>query len=243
MTAVPLLYQPLAGLMAPFAPALVVRKYCVVRFAVKVALDAGAITVWDAAPLSDQLWNRYCVPAAPACGEETAIVWLDPGVHWSEQGEVQADPSALSANPAGAVDRVTATAGAAEIFGLDAPIVAVVDAVSVAVELSATIGVPLTPPAMVASVVSVTIAIATAAPMPNEVPETPAPDGRAVTVLMTFDVAVTVSALAVTEPKTPAVVLWFRMSSPNDPATETFPPEAPAVAAAEVVLCGSVPAV
>jgi hypothetical protein len=33
-TPVPMLYQPLGGLTVPFVPAFIVKKYCVVKFAV-----------------------------------------------------------------------------------------------------------------------------------------------------------------------------------------------------------------
>src|SRR4051794_34174742 len=77
-TTAPALNQPLAGAIEPPAArfAAVVRKYCVVNVAVYVVDDDGAVTVCEAAPLSDQLPNRYCIPLAPAC-EAAAIVWLE----------------------------------------------------------------------------------------------------------------------------------------------------------------------
>src|SRR5260370_882794 len=89
---------PAAGLAA------VVRKYCVVKFAVYVVADEGAVIECDCAPPSDQLENMYWVPVAPGWGDDvTAIVWFEPGVHWKEQGAVHAVPSTVNDNPAGAL--------------------------------------------------------------------------------------------------------------------------------------------
>src|SRR5947209_13020255 len=87
--------------------AAVVRKYCVRKVAVYVVAVDGPVTVWDAAPPSDQLAKAYCVAVAPAW-VAAASVWLDPTVHWNEHGDVQAVPSTVSDNPAGELATVTA---------------------------------------------------------------------------------------------------------------------------------------
>jgi len=90
-TLCPLLYQfvpagltvpPLAGFVA------VVRLYWVVKFAVYVALEEGAVIGWFcAAPwLHDK--ECYRVPADPASGEDTAMVWEDPTDQVKACGEV-----------------------------------------------------------------------------------------------------------------------------------------------------------
>ena len=71
------LNHPLTGPIDPSLDgfAAVVRKYCVVKFAVYVVADAGATIECDCAPPSDQLKYTYCVPTPPACGDvATAIV-------------------------------------------------------------------------------------------------------------------------------------------------------------------------
>ena len=70
--------------------------------------DAGPVTVCDAAPLSDQLVNTYCVPVVPAC-VAAAIVCVVPGVHCTVHGDVQAALSTVSNNPAGELATVTLT--------------------------------------------------------------------------------------------------------------------------------------
>src|SRR3954471_24107384 len=74
--------------------------------------DAGAVTACVAEPESDQPAKRYCTPAAPDC-VAAAIVWLLPGVHWKEQGDVHGVLSTLSERPLGAAVTVTATVAAA----------------------------------------------------------------------------------------------------------------------------------
>src|SRR5690348_13979759 len=85
----------------------VVRRYCGAKVAVYVVGAAGAVTVWLAGPLSDQLPNTYCVPAAPAC-VAAAIVCVVPGVHCKAHGAVQFVPSTASVKPEGALAIVTA---------------------------------------------------------------------------------------------------------------------------------------
>jgi uncharacterized SAM-binding protein YcdF (DUF218 family) len=112
-TTAPALYHPVAGLIVPPADgfALVVSWYCVVKLAVYVAALDGAVTVWLAAPLSDQLPNTYCVPVVPAC-VAPAIVWLDPGVHWNEHGAVHAAASTVRLSPTGVLVTVMLTGDA-----------------------------------------------------------------------------------------------------------------------------------
>ena len=101
-TLCPLLYHPLAGLTVPPLPAFIVRKYCVVKFAVYVAVPlAGAATVCDIPPASLQLAHTYCVPLAPACGVVVAIVWLLPQVTVTICGAVYDVPSNCTVRPDG----------------------------------------------------------------------------------------------------------------------------------------------
>ena len=51
----------------------VVSRYCVVKFAVNVALEFGATRLWETAPLSLQPVKTYRVPPVP-CGDAAAIV-------------------------------------------------------------------------------------------------------------------------------------------------------------------------
>src|SRR5579863_1771376 len=70
----------------------------------------------EIAPLSDQLLNTYCTPAAPDCGELVAMVWDDPGTQFSTSGAaVAVPPSAETRRPEGLVVIVTATV-AGEMF-------------------------------------------------------------------------------------------------------------------------------
>ena len=62
----------------------------------------------DAAPLSDQLANAYCVPVVPDC-VAAVIVCVVPGVHCTVHGDVQATLSTISDNPAGELATVTLT--------------------------------------------------------------------------------------------------------------------------------------
>jgi len=82
----PLVYQLLDGLIEPPAAgeAAVVRRYCVVKLAVQVAAEEGTVIVWDAAPPSDQLENRYCVPEDPWV--PAANVCVLPGAHTNAWG-------------------------------------------------------------------------------------------------------------------------------------------------------------
>jgi hypothetical protein len=73
----PALYQvPDVGVTDPSADgdAVVVNWYCVVKLAVYVAAEDGAVTVCEGAPLSDQLLKTYCVPVLPAWVAVVAIV-------------------------------------------------------------------------------------------------------------------------------------------------------------------------
>jgi len=91
---------------------------------------------------------------------------------------------------------------------------------------------------MDAVVLSATTAKATAAPTPTLDAETPPVAGLAVTVVRVEEVAVTVAPPALprsTEPAIVADVVESTIARPRDPASETLPPEAPAVAAAEIV--------
>jgi hypothetical protein len=108
-TTEPALNQPLAGAIEPPADglAVVVRKYCVVKVAVYVVEDAGAVTECDAAPASDQFAKTYWTPAAPVC-VAAAMVWVEPAVHCNEQGDVQATLSTVSESPAGELATVMA---------------------------------------------------------------------------------------------------------------------------------------
>ena len=56
--------------------------------------------MWLAAPPSDQLENRYCVPVVPAC-VAAAMVCVVAAAHCNEHGAVQATPSTVSDRPAG----------------------------------------------------------------------------------------------------------------------------------------------
>ena len=38
----------------------------------------GAVTMWEIAPPSDQLFQTYCVPVVPACGDVVAMVCDEP---------------------------------------------------------------------------------------------------------------------------------------------------------------------
>ena len=63
-TCFPAFCQPLAGVTVPPLPAVMVRKYCVVKVAVKVALLVGE-TVCEIAPRSLQFFQTYCTPGPP----------------------------------------------------------------------------------------------------------------------------------------------------------------------------------
>ena len=82
-TDVPLFTHSLAGLMVPSFDGLadVVSIYCVVKLAVYVVGDEGAVTESGDPALPVQLENTYCVPAVPDC-VAAASVWPVPGVHW-----------------------------------------------------------------------------------------------------------------------------------------------------------------
>ena len=74
-------YPPVVGatVPAPEGETAVVNWYCVLKFAVYVTLLwAGAVTVCDIAPPSDQLAHAYCVPEVPACGLVVARVCWAP---------------------------------------------------------------------------------------------------------------------------------------------------------------------
>ena len=58
----------------------VVSKNCVLKLAVNVAAEAGALMLCDCAPPSLQLLNRLRVPPDP-CGELVLIVCEPPGSH------------------------------------------------------------------------------------------------------------------------------------------------------------------
>jgi hypothetical protein len=73
VTPCPLLKKALEGLTPPPAPAFIVRKYCVVKFAVYVVPTVGA-TVCDIAPPSLQLLHKYWIPVPPLCGVVVPIV-------------------------------------------------------------------------------------------------------------------------------------------------------------------------
>ena len=85
------------------------------------------------------------------------------------------------------------------------------------------------PSASVAVVVSVIRFRATDAPTPTFVVVTPPAVGSAFTVLAALLAAMSVASppVRVTAPTTSAVVVWFRMASPSEPATEILPPPAP----------------
>jgi hypothetical protein len=83
----------------------------VVNVALYVVALAGPVTECDAAPLSDQLANTYCVPAPPA-SVPAAIVCVDPGVHCAVHGDVHPTPSTVSDKPAGELATVTLTGDA-----------------------------------------------------------------------------------------------------------------------------------
>src|SRR5882672_11160565 len=78
-TGVPLSNQSLAGLTFPPAPALIVTKYLVVKFAVYVAEEFGVMAC-DIAPPSLQEFHACKTPVPPLCGELTAIVCGEPAV-------------------------------------------------------------------------------------------------------------------------------------------------------------------
>ena len=70
----------------------------------------------EIAPLSDQLLNTYCMPAAPGCGEVVAMMWDDPGTQFSTNGAaVAVPPSTETRSPAGLVVIVVCTV-AGEMF-------------------------------------------------------------------------------------------------------------------------------
>src|SRR5215831_19286321 len=92
----------------------VVSKYCVLKLAVYVVAAAGAVTLCDAAPASDQLAKTNCVPVVPAC-VAAAIVWLEPGSHWNVHGAVHAVPSTASDRPGGVLVTVMATVAPAKL--------------------------------------------------------------------------------------------------------------------------------
>src|SRR5436305_1552125 len=81
----------------------VVNKYWVVKLAVYVVATAGVVTVWESAPLSDQLAKTYLLLDGPGCGDVVVMEWLLPIIHWNVCGAVSAVPSTMIFRPAGAV--------------------------------------------------------------------------------------------------------------------------------------------
>jgi hypothetical protein len=53
-----------------------------------VVAAAGAVIVWERAPLSDQEEKLYLVPVVPAWGDVVAMVWLLPGIQLKVWGAV-----------------------------------------------------------------------------------------------------------------------------------------------------------
>ena len=80
---------PLAGVtVPPFTGEAATVSICsVLKFAVKVAADAGATTACAIAPASLHVLNTYRVPPEP-CGVDVAIVWFEPGVQLNTCGAV-----------------------------------------------------------------------------------------------------------------------------------------------------------
>ena len=86
----------------PPAPAFMVRKCCVVKLAVKVALLPGD-TECEIAPPSLQLDHEKRVPAVPFCGDVVLIVWLEPGIQVNVCADVKVEPSTVNERPDGFV--------------------------------------------------------------------------------------------------------------------------------------------
>jgi hypothetical protein len=76
----------------------------------------GTVMLCEIAPLSDQLLQTYCTPAAPVCGEMVAMVCDEPMVQFSTSGAaVNGPPSAETRRLAGLVEIVICTAAVVKL--------------------------------------------------------------------------------------------------------------------------------
>ena len=141
------------------------------------------------------------------------------------------------------VESVIATAGVTPTVPPFAPVFASVVAESVPVAESARSWPPVSeaPSAIPAETRSVTMAIATEAPIPTFVAVTPDAAGSAFVVVVIDDDAVSATSPvpASALPRSSALVVALTMSSASEPATPTFPPPAPEVASASKTSPGS----